>query len=112
MQFLRIYWYRERVHVNYAEDVVILCLRLLPVAQGPQVVAQVQFTCWLYTGEDTLFHLRLRIYPGLIWLYPLIHFDRHGDSSIDICRRKQNNNKKRRSSQCRDERRKAFVVPP
>ena len=80
MQLFWVYRYGDRVQVNNAEDVVILCLCLLPVAQGPQVVAQVELTRWLYTGEDTLFHLRFR--TCLIWLYLLIHFDRHGHSSI------------------------------
>src|SRR5438270_956451 len=110
MQLFWIYRYREGVHVDDAEDVVILRLGLFPVAQSSQVVAQVHLTCWLYAREDTLFHLRPCTWHGMFWLYLLVHFNRHGHSSINVY--KQNDNKKRRSSHCRDERRKAFVVPP
>src|ERR1051326_2023672 len=92
MKLFGIYRYCKRVHVDDAEDVVILRLRLFPVAQGSQVVAQVQLTCWLYAREDALFHLRLRVWHDMAWLYLLIHFDRHDHSSINIY--KQNDNKK------------------
>ncbi len=32
VQLFRIYWHRERVQVNNAEDVIVVCLRFLPVA--------------------------------------------------------------------------------
>ncbi len=60
VQLLRIDWYSYRVQINNAEDVVVLCLCFLPVAQSAQVVAEVKIACWLYTGKDTFFHRRVR----------------------------------------------------
>src|SRR5437016_2475463 len=78
-----IYRYGERVQVNDTEDVIILRLRFLPVAQGTQVVAQVQFTCWLYSRKDTLFHFPLRTWRGRLRFHFLVRFDWHGYISID-----------------------------
>ena len=109
VQLLRVNRQGDGVQIDDTEDVVVLRLRLCPVAQRAQVVAQVQVARRLNAGKDPFFH-GSRSGHGWFRFDIVVHVDGH--FGIPPSHNGIKDNKKRRSSLARDERRKAFVVPP
>src|SRR5579859_7007634 len=94
------------MQINDTEDVVVLILCLRPIANGPQIVAQVNISCWLYAREDAFLHWCTAMRQLCLLL--LVCFNRHNSTSCT----EKNGHKKTLLIPIKDEKREAFVVPP